>query len=48
MLIVEIVTCDVFLESFEKRSHEDRGVKELSKAIFSLVTSGTILVAKYY
>ena len=48
LLIVEIAICDAFLESFDKRSHEERIVKELLKTLFSLVTAGTIPVAKYY
>ena len=36
------------MESLEKRSHEESIVKELSQALFSLVTAGIIPVTKYY
>ena len=53
LLIVEMVRCDVFLESEEKRWYEESILKEASmasglvtghfcEALFSLVNAGTI------
>ena len=45
---ISIFLDDFIVESFEKRSHEESIVKELSRVMFSLVTAGTIPVTKYY
>ena len=57
LLIVEIVTCDVFLESQDKRSYEENIVKDVSntsdlatehhcETLFSLVKASTNRLAK--
>ena len=48
LLIVEIITCDAFQESFKKISNEENILKEFPKILSSLFNADTVPVAKYY